>query len=203
MSRPTKLQTSTTKRTPTKGTTSKRTSRRWAWLGFAAPLLTIGLLVAIGVSTFEPQHGLLGSDAPGFALPTSAGTEVTLDQVLAGGNEAMLYFSMGVGCDGCFAQIPEIDDALAARGVTLVPVMVDPAQMVADESVRFGIVDPILIDEDRSVSNAYEMLGVYGHNDRPSHSFALVGTDGEVKWVKHYATMFVPAQEFLAEIPGL
>ena len=157
------------------------------------------MLVAIGVSTFEPQHGLLGSDAPGFTLPTSAGTEVTLDQILAGGNEAMLYFSMGVGCDGCFAQIPEIDDALAARGVTLVPVMVDPAQMVADESVRFGIADPILIDQDRAVSSAYEMLGVYGHTDRPSHSFALVGTDGQVKWIKHYATMFVPAEELLAD----
>ncbi len=47
------------------------------------------------------------------------------------------------------------------------------------------------------------MLGIYGHSDRPSHSFALVGTDGKVKWIKHYATMFVPAQELIAELPGL
>ncbi len=163
----------------------------------------IGILVGVGVSTFKPQHGLLGREAPRFALPTSAGTEVTLDQVLATGNDAMLYFSMGVGCDGCFAQIPEIDEKLAARGITLVSVMVDPPQLVADESLRFGIVDPILIDEDRSVSAAYDMLGIYGHSDRPSHSFALVGTDGKVKWIKHYATMFVPAQELIAELPGL
>lgn len=203
MSRSTKLQTRTTSRNTAKTKRNGRTFRSGAWLGFAAPLLVVAVLVVVGVSTFEPQHGLLGSDAPGFALPTSAGTEVALDQILAGGNEAMLYFSMGVGCDGCFAQIPEIDEALAARGVTLVPVMVDPAQMVADESVRFGIADPILIDQDRAVSNAYEMLGVYGHSDRPSHSFALVGTDREVKWIKHYATMFVPAEEFIAEVPGL
>lgn len=177
----------------------KRKSRRWAWLGFAAPLVAIGVAVGVGVSTFEPQHGLLGRDAPAFALPTSAGTEVTLDQLLAGGNEAMLYFSMGVGCDGCFAQIPEIHDALAARGITLVPVMVDPAQMVANESMRFGIADPILIDQDRSVSEAYEMLGVYGHSDRPSHSFALVDRQGKVKWIEHYSTMFVPMNEFLAD----
>ena len=200
MSRPTKLQTSTTKRAPATGKTSRRTARRWAWLGFAAPLLAIGVVVAIGVATFEPQHGLLGGEAPRFALPTSAGTEVTLDQILADGNQAMLYFSMGVGCDGCFAQIPEIDETLAARGVTLVPVMVDPAEMVANESIRFGIVDPILIDQDRSVSTAYEMLGVYGHSDRPSHSFALVGSDGQVKWVKHYATMFVPIGQLLRDM---
>jgi peroxiredoxin len=203
MSRSTKQPIRSSSGKTTKKTTAKRTSRHWAWLGFAAPVLIIGVFVGVGVSTFEPQHGLMGSDAPRFNLPTSAGSEVALDQVLAGGNEAMLYFSMGVGCDGCFAQIPEIDEALAARGVTLVSVMVDPADVVADESVRFGIADPILIDEDRAVSEAYQMLGIYGHSDRPSHSFALVGRDGQVKWVKHYASMFVPAAEFIAEVPGI
>lgn len=203
MSQPTKLQTRTIKRAPAQGKSTKRRDRRWAWLGFAAPLLAIGVFVGISVSTFQPQYGLQGSKAPRFTLPTSAGNQVTLDQILATGNQAMLYFSMGVGCDGCFAQIPELNDALAARGVTLVSVMVDPAPVVADESLRFGIVDPILIDQDRSVSKAYDMLGVYGHSDRPSHSFALVGKEGEIKWVKHYATMFVPAEEFLAEVPEL
>ncbi len=202
MSRP-KLQTRPTSRTSRKRGRGQSSPRRWTWLGFAAPLLAIGVLVGVGVSTFQPQHSLLGREAPRFALPTTAGTEVTLDQVLATGNGALLYFSMGVGCDGCFAQIPEIDQVLADRGITLVPVMVDPSRQVANESVRFGIVDPILIDQDRSVSAAYEMLGVYGHSDRPSHSFALVGTDRKVKWMKHYATMFVPAEELLAEVPEL
>ena len=44
------------------------------------------------------------------------------------------------------------------------------------------------------------MLGVYGHSDRPSHSFALVEQDGTVSWTRHYAEMFVPAAEFLAEL---
>jgi hypothetical protein len=44
------------------------------------------------------------------------------------------------------------------------------------------------------------MLGIYGHSDRPSHSFALVGRDGTIKWVKHYATMFVPVDEFVADL---
>ena len=113
----------------------------------------------------------------------------------------MLYFSMGVGCDGCFAQIPEIEAVLAEQGITLVSVMVDPVERVASEASRFGITTPILIDSNRSASEAYGMLGVYGHSDRPSHSFALVGADSNVRWVKHYASMFVSAEEFLAEIP--
>ena len=180
---------------------SQKRSSSWSWLAFAAPVLVLAIVVAIGTATDEPQHGLLGAEAPGFSLPTTDGTRVALDDVLNGGGQAMLYFSMGVGCDGCFAQIPEIEAELAARGITLVPVMVDPAERVAAEASRFGINDPILIDADRSASEAYGMLGVYGHADRPSHSFALVGADRQVRWVKHYATMFVPAADFFAEVP--
>ncbi len=52
--------------------------------------------------------------------------------------------------------------------------MVDPAPLVAAEAQRFGITNPILIDADRSVSRAYGMIGIYGHQGRPSDSFALV-----------------------------
>jgi peroxiredoxin len=140
-----------------------------------------------------------GTQATEFTLPTSLGTEVALDDVLANG-DALLYFSMGVGCDGCFAQIPEIEAPLADMGITLMPVMVQSADQVRGVAERFGINTPILIDENRSVSKEYDMLGVYGHSDRPSHSFALVGRDGTVKWVKHYATMFVPVDDFMADM---
>jgi len=50
------------------------------------------------------------------------------------------------------------------------------------------------------VSSAYGMVGIYGHSDRPSHSFALVRQDGEVAWVRHYAEMFVPAADLLGEL---
>ena len=125
---------------------------------------------------------------------------MSLDSILADGGEALLYFSMGVGCDGCFAQIPEIDAVLAERNITLVPIMVDDPGLVAAEAARFDISGPILIDADRSVSSAYEMMGIYGHADRPSHSFALVGQDRQIEWIHHYATMFVPADDLLLEM---
>jgi peroxiredoxin len=122
-----------------------------------------------------------------------------LDEFLAEG-DTLLYFSMGVGCDGCFAQIPELETALAERGVSLLSIMVDPAPMVAAEAARFGIETPILIDSGAQVSRDYGMLGVYGHADRPSHSFALVRRGGSIGWVRHYAEMFVPADALLAEL---
>jgi peroxiredoxin len=171
------------------------------WLAFLTPLAAIGLLVAVA--------GLTGGDPPAaeedsavdFALTDTAGGTVALGDILADG-DALLYFSMGVGCDGCFLQIPEIADELAARGITLVPIMVDPADRLAAEARRLGVHMPIAVDADRAVSAAYGMLGQYGHSDVPSHSFALVRQGGELAWVRHYAEMFVPAERFFSELPA-
>ncbi len=78
--------------------------------------------------------------------------------------------------------------------------MVDPVDAVVHEAARFGIDTPILIDPDRAVSEAYGMIGIYGHGDRPSHSFALVSQDAEVAWVGHYAEMFVPIGRLLDDM---
>lgn len=171
------------------------------WVLFAVPLLAVAVAVAAGTLADRDQAAeAAGEPAPDFALPTTDGDQVALDDVLADGDAALTYFSMGVGCDGCFTQIPEIDQALSERGIELVPIMVDPADQVAHEAQRFGIDRPILIDEDKEVSHAYGMLGQYGHGDRPSHSFALVDSDGRIEQTIHYATMFVPLEELLADL---
>ncbi len=184
---------------PRSRATAEKPSPIWAWLGLAIPAVLIVVLILAGGGADSPDTAQLGSPAPEFTLPTTLGTQVSLDEVLADG-DALLYFSMGVGCDGCFAQIPEIEDTVATMGMTLVPVMVQNPDDVLTAAARFGIQSPILIDEDRAVSEAYGMLGVYGHTDRPSHSFALVGRDRTVKWVKHYAEMFVPSADFVADL---
>ena len=168
------------------------------WLLFAVPILALALAVAVGAAAERDAATTTGqgTPAPGFALPTTTGGSVELDDVLAAG-PALAYFSMGVGCDGCFAQIPEIDHALASRGIALLPVMVDPADALAFEASRFDIQRPILVDEDLSVSDAYGMLGQFGHGDRPSHSFALISSDGTVERTEHYTTMFVPLEQLL------
>lgn len=189
----------TTKTKHSKKRTSTELPSWFAWLGLLIPAALIFVVIVAGGSSDPAGSDPAGNAAPAFDLPTTTGTQVSLDSVLADG-EALLYFSMGIGCDGCFAQIPEIEDALEAQGITLVSVMVQSPGQVAAEAARFGIDGPILIDADRSVSAAYDMIGVYGHNDRPSHSFALVSQDKTIKWVKHYATMFVPVHDFLNDL---
>lgn len=189
---------STTKTPPrsAKRSPARKTSG-WRWAGFLAIPLTLAVLV--GVSILSERSDTGPEDAIQFELPTTDGKTVALNETLTDG-DTLLYFSMGVGCDGCFAQIPEIETALAERGLSLLSIMVDPAPMVAAEAARFGIETPILIDGGAQVSRDYGMVGIYGHNDRPSHSFALVHQDGTIGWVRHYAEMFVPADALLAEL---
>ena len=169
----------------------------WRWAGLAVAPLALAILVAVSVLS-ETDDATVDQAIP-FELSAADGQTVSLDESLAQG-DALLYFSMGVGCDGCFAQIPELEAAVAERGMTFLPIMVDPAPLVAAEAARFGIDRPILIDTDARVSSAYGMVGIYGHGDRPSHSFALVRQSGEIAWVRHYAEMFVPADELLGEL---
>jgi len=190
------MSTTRTRPRPARRRPSPKTSL-WRWVGFIAIPLALAILVA--VSTVSETNDTGPEEAIQFELPTTAGETVALDETLAEG-DTLLYFSMGVGCDGCFAQIPEIETALAERGLSLLSIMVDPAPMVAAEAARFGIQTPILIDDGAQVSRDYGMVGVYGHADRPSHSFALVRQDGTIGWVRHYAEMFVPADALLAEL---
>ncbi len=185
------MSTTTTRPRSTRGSSALR------WAGFVAIPLALAILVA--VSTLEDANETGPDQAMSFELATADGGSIALDGALAGG-DVLLYFSMGVGCDGCFAQIPEIDAGIAERGMTLLPIIVDPPEMVAAEAARFGIDTPILIDPGAEVAQAYGMIGIYGHADRPSHSFALVRQNGDVAWVRHYAEMFVPAGALFSEM---
>lgn len=182
---------------PTASDRRKRRTSALRWFGFLLIPTVLLLLVAVSANTGIEQAA--PDQATPFELVATNGHMISLDETLAAG-DALLYFSMGAGCDGCFAQIPELEEALSERGITLVPIMVNPPLTVSAEAARFGIEMPILIDDDSSVSRAYGMIGVYGHADRPSHSFALVRQTGEIAWVRHYAEMFVPAESLFDEL---
>jgi peroxiredoxin len=171
------------------------------WLAFMVPFVAVGLLVAVATVTRQDPPPPPTGGATDFTLPDTAGGTVALRELLAEG-DTLLYFSMGVGCDGCFLQIPEIAAGLEHRGIALVPIMVDRADWLVAEAARLGVEMPIVVDADRTVSAAYGMLGQFGHGDGPSHSFALVQADGEIAWVRHYAEMFVPADRFFADLPA-
>ena len=56
------------------------------------------------------------------------------------------------------------------------------------------------LDPDLTASEAYGMLGVYGHGDRPSHSVVRVDAEGTIIDVQHYTETFVPLDQLLADL---
>jgi len=174
----------------------------WVWAAVVVPLVGLLIIAVFGSSDGGDRQVDVESVAPTFDLPTTHGSRVSLEGVLADG-PALLYFAMGVGCDICFYQIPEIDQALADRGITLVPIMVESQQRVAAEALRLGVTTPILIDADLAVSRSYDMIGIYGHQNTPTHSFALVDQTGQITWRTDYPDVFVPLEDLLADLGDL
>lgn len=142
-----------------------------------------------------------GGKAPAFTLASTAGRDVSLSDLR--GQDVLLYFSEGVGCDSCFYQMAELEDeaaTLSASGLSVVPIVVNPADQVIAEMNRFGLTTPFLIDTDRTVSNAYGAVGTGMHADLPGHSFVLVDGSGRIAWRGDYPSMFVSTDQLLSDI---
>ena len=182
--------------------------RRWRARAGPGPGVIIGIAAVIGLAVLmvltdrgagnkdAPEQGA----APTFDLPSTDGSQVSLSSYK--GRDVLLYFSEGVGCDPCFQQMNEIeaDGRLADKGLDVVPIVINDPDSVRGELSRFGIRTPFLLDQDKSVSGAYGVLGTGHHADLPGHSFILVGADGNIRWRRDYAVMFLTADDLMADL---
>lgn len=175
---------------------------RGASWGTLAAVGVIGLVGLLLYSSRSPQGGATeGRGAPGFRLASTAGGTVSLSDHR--GHDVLLYFNEGVGCDACFYQMVELEqngERMAEAGLTVLPIVVNPAPDVRRELVRFGIRTPYLIDEGARISQAYGMLGKGMHAHLPGHGFVLVDGEGTVRWAMEYPTMFVSSDDLLAAV---
>lgn len=142
-----------------------------------------------------------GGAAPAFTLASTAGRSVSLADYR--GQNVLLYFNEGAGCDSCFYQMAELEknsSKLSASGLSVVPIVVNPADQVLAEMSRFRLTTAFLIDSDQSVSNAYGVVGTGMHADLPGHSFVLVNGSGQIAWRGDYPSMFVTTDQLLSDI---
>ncbi len=105
-------------------------------------------------------------------------------------------------------QIVDLDqnwDRFQALGVSLVSIMVDPLDQVAAEARRLGMTSTVVVDEDRSVSSAYNALEASMHPGiKPGHTFILVDKGGQMiwrwEWPGHGSPMYVDVDEIYADV---
>lgn len=182
--------------------------RRWAGWGLAAAAVAVValLLVITARSEQAPQaagggQGQGQGPAPAFALPATDGSTVSLASLR--GRRALLYFNEGVGCDGCWYQMVELERQAAGlreRGLTVVPIVANGPEETRAEMARFKLRTPYLLDLDKQASAAYGVLGTGHHADLPGHSFVLIDEQGRIRWKRNYSTMFVPPADLFRDL---
>ena len=171
-----------------------------------AGLAAVAAFVAIRPSApATPTTALAGDPAPAFS-EQDVRTGQTVSSSALRGRNSLLFFSEGVMCQACFEQIKSLEylgNELDERGLVLVSITTDPPDVLRQAADAYGITTPLISDEDRDMSRAYDVLGQGMHPDTAGHTFVLVDADGRIRWRRDYTAMYVPPEDLLAALPRL
>jgi peroxiredoxin Q/BCP len=149
----------------------------------------------------------------GSAVPSFSESNVETGQAISSKtlfrHKTLLFFSEGVMCQACFEQIKgleQFDADLSKRGIELVSITPDPPSDLKQAIAAYGITTPMISDDNRDMSEAFNTLGKGMHGDTPGHAFALIDK-GKVLWYRDYwlppdRAMYVEPAKLLAAIPA-
>ena len=167
-----------------------------------------------------PAHQAMGNDieqgaglAEGSPVPAFMERDVLSGRTISSkslfGRKTLLFFSEGVMCQACFEQIKGLEQMSAEldkRGIRLVSITPDTPADLEQAIGQYGIRTPMIADDDRDMSAAFDTLGRGMHGDTPGHAFALINR-GKVLWYRDYwlppdRTMYAEPAQILAELPS-
>lgn len=149
----------------------------------------------------------------GSSVPAFSERNVETDQPITSksvyGKKTLLFFSEGVMCQACFEQIKGLETfgvELDKRGIQLISITPDTAGDLRQAVAQYGVTTPMIADDDRTMSEAFNTLGQGMHGDTPGHAFALID-NGKLLWYRDYwlpptRSMYVEPAKLLADIPS-
>lgn len=178
---------------------SGRRRRLRIMIGTASALALVAAVTAM-MLTSRPESSDAIRTAPEFTLTDTGGSEHTLAQHR--GENVLLYFSEGAGCQSCIVQMGEIEKQAAAFekiDVTVLPIVMNTREQITADMTANGVTTPFLLD-DGTVSEAYGTLGKGMHAGLPGHSFVLIDRQGRQRWYGEYPSMWLAPQDLLDEI---
>jgi peroxiredoxin len=207
----------------------QRPRSHWSsWRGWA---IALGVVAVIAASFVVPKLGN-GTSAPsaanhadvsmssdlgkgprvGSAVPVFSEQNVETGQPISSTSlyrhKTLLFFSEGVLCQACFEQIKgleQMSSQLRKRGIELVSITPDPPRDLKQAIGQYGVTTPMISDENRDMSEAFNTLGLGMHGDTPGHAFALID-HGKVRWYHDYwlapdRTMYVDPAQVIEALP--
>lgn len=99
------------------------------------------------------------------------------------------------------------DPGFQTLGVEILSIAFDSAAEQAQGKIEYGIQDvPLLVDDEQTVSETYDVLQWAVGTGEPGHTFILVDEGGKIAWVRDYGApengglMYVPVNELGAQI---
>lgn len=181
---------------------ARRRQGRRVWrvaAGITVAVALVGVVAAM-MLTSRPTSSDAMRVAPGFTLMDTSGTRHTLADHR--GENVLLYFSEGAGCQSCIVQMGEIEkqaDVFTKEHVTVLPIVMNTREQIVADLVANRVRTPFLLD-DGTVSAAYDTLGRGMHAGLPGHSFVLIDEQGRQRWYGEYPSMWLAPQDLLREI---
>lgn len=166
---------------------------------------TAVLVVVVGIIGFmlvtsQPQSSAAVKSAPDFTLTNTAGQQVSLSDYR--GQNVVLYFNEGAGCQSCLVQMAEIEKQTAALkdlNVTVLPIVMNTREQITADMATNGVATPFLLD-DGTVSKEYGTLGKGMHAGLPGHSFILIDKAGVQRWYGEYPSMWLEPEQLMTEL---
>ena len=180
-----------------------------AVVGLAALAITF-VLLGRGQQASAPTASQMNKPAPAFD-ERDVITGKTISSESLRGKNVLLFFSEGAACAPCLQQIQALEQRAAdlkQRELVLVSVTNDEAGVARQAAQTYRITTPLVADEDRDMSGAYDVLGQGMHPNQAGHTFILVDRQGVIRWRRDYwigsaPTMYVKPDELFADIPNL
>lgn len=169
-------------------------------LAWAVGLTVVVGIVAAMMLTSTPESSSQTKTAPDFTLTDTDGDTVSLDDFR--GENVVLYFSEGAGCQSCLVQMAEIEKNTKdfdKLGVTVLPIVMNSREQITQDMAVNGVRTPFLLD-DGTVSDAYGTLGKGMHEGLPGHSFVLIDKQGQQRWYGEYPSMWLPPEQLLDQV---
>ena len=122
-----------------------------------------------------------------------------------------MFLGIDTSAGQCAAALAGVDGVVLARRVVAMQrghaeALFPLIEAVLREAVdQYGISTPMISDEDRDMSMAFDTLGRGMHSDTPGHAFVLVDESGTVVWQRDYwldpsRTMYVKPATLLADL---
>jgi len=174
-----------------------RRTRALIWLG--ALLAVAGVVTAMMLNS-RPESSDAVRSAPDFTLSDTAGVEHTLSEHR--GENVLLYFSEGAGCQSCLVQMAEIErhaDEFRKLDVTVLPIVMNTREQIMQDMEANDVSTPFLLD-DGTVSAEYDTLGKGMHAGLPGHSFVLIDSEGRQRWYGEYPSMWLDPTKLVDEV---